>query len=357
MKLLYVPSLNLPVIYWRIETYAQELVKLFPNDIIHVDYILDIQENKNLEMSWEDACFGLGKPSDEIQDKLKAAFEFFDVIVFQKLQFKKSIVLISELKKAFPKVKVLAEIDDHIGDISPSTIHNWTDQHSWAAEQVFRADGIVCSTKYLAQSMRHIVGKDKPIHIAPNCIHEESWKISEDDTTFSEKRIGYVGGGSHDEDLLIAYRAIKPLLDADYNLKFVVRYGGFRPDFLEEHPQIDFKPCGWHISEYPQKVYDLHLDLAVAPLRDTDFNRSKSNIKWLEMAYMGVPVVASNVEPYKKTNGLVHLSSNDPKEFRSKIKDSLSKTHDKEKLKYQCLKYYDIKKESKRLLTFVKKLV
>ena len=357
MKILYIPSLNIPVVYWRIETYAQQLVANSSKDIVHVDYIIDLEESPNLDLSWEAVSFGYGEPSEQIQKKLKSAFEFFDVIIFQKLQFKKSVVLVSELQKLYPHVKVLAEIDDHIGDVSPSTPHTWTDQHSWAAEQVYRADGIICSTKYLGESMRHIVGKDKPIHVAPNCIHEDSWKIEENGITYDEKRIGYVSGGSHDEDLLIAYRAIKPLLDKDKNLKFVIRFGGFRPDFLEEHTQIDFQPCNWHIGVYPQMIYDLKLDLALAPLRDTDFNRSKSNIKWLEMAYMGIPVVGSNVEPYKNTKGDILLSSNDIKDFRDKICLGLKQIPDRQKLRYQCLKYYNIKKESDNLLTYLKKIV
>ena len=32
---------------------------------------------------------------------------------------------------------------------------------------------------------------------------------------------------------------------------------------------------------------------------DDEFNRSKSNIKWLEYSLKGIPTVASNVEPYK----------------------------------------------------------
>jgi hypothetical protein len=38
--------------------------------------------------------------------------------------------------------------------------------------------------------------------------------------------------------------------------------------------------------------------IAVAPLRDTPFNRSKSDLKYLEYAALGVPSIFSNVIPY-----------------------------------------------------------
>jgi len=86
-----------------------------------------------------------------------------------------------------------------------------------------------------------------------------------------------VAGGGHDEDLLIAYRAIEPLLK-NYNINFKIRYGGNRPEFLLPNKKIDFATVNHNLDVYPQKVYDLKANLAIAPLRDTSFNRCKSNL-------------------------------------------------------------------------------
>jgi glycosyltransferase involved in cell wall biosynthesis len=40
-----------------------------------------------------------------------------------------------------------------------------------------------------------------------------------------------------------------------------------------------------------------------SPLADSDFNNSKSNIKCLEYCALGIPVIASNVIPYRGTIG------------------------------------------------------
>src|SRR3546814_8283247 len=39
--------------------------------------------------------------------------------------------------------------------------------------------------------------------------------------------------------------------------------------------------------------------VGVAPLSDTTFNRSKSDIKFLELAALGIPTIASDVAPYR----------------------------------------------------------
>lgn len=44
---------------------------------------------------------------------------------------------------------------------------------------------------------------------------------------------------------------------------------------------------------------NINCDIAVAPLQDTQFNRCKTNIKWLETAMIPAAFVGSNIEPYK----------------------------------------------------------
>src|SRR3990167_7418176 len=103
MKILYVPSLNMGVSYWRIESYATEMLKLHPDVKVTVKYFFD----PRLGVAWDKLCVGFGDQSYEIQETLEQAFWFFDVIIFQKVQFKEACALIDTLKKKYPKVKVI----------------------------------------------------------------------------------------------------------------------------------------------------------------------------------------------------------------------------------------------------------
>jgi len=51
-----------------------------------------------------------------------------------------------------------------------------------------------------------------------------------------------------------------------------------------------------------------YADICVVPLLSTKFNGMKSNLKVLEAAHMGLPVIASNVHPYKDMPGVMYVN-------------------------------------------------
>lgn len=352
-KILYVPSMNMPICYWRIESYANALLKHEKECSVNVEYLF----NPESGIAWENRVVGHGDDSKMIQEKLTSAFRYFDVIIFQKIQYKDGVALISKLKEEWPNVLVLAETDDAIGDIPPSNLNidKWKEQNRWSAEHLHISDGVICSTGYLAESCKKF---NKNTHVAPNCIDWETWKTKakkrKDPKTI---RVCYSGASGHDEDLLIAYRAILPLLDKHKDVKFIVRLGGFKPKWLKPHKQIDYKMVSAKVWEWPQFVRDMQADLLLAPLRDTEFNRCKSNLKWLEASSFGIPLVASDVEPFNKTKGDIILSSNDIEDFRLSVDVAIDAVRnnlfDKDGIKAQCKRNYDLHEESKELLRWV----
>ena len=57
---------------------------------------------------------------------------------------------------------------------------------------------------------------------------------------------------------------------------------------------------GVPLLNYASKLENLQLQAIVAPIADIEFNRCKSFIKTMECAAIGVPLFASNYEPYKR---------------------------------------------------------
>lgn len=57
---------------------------------------------------------------------------------------------------------------------------------------------------------------------------------------------------------------------------------------------------GVPLLNYASKLENLKLQAIVAPIADIEFNRCKSFIKTMECAAIGVPLFASNYEPYKR---------------------------------------------------------
>ena len=65
----------------------------------------------------------------------------------------------------------------------------------------------------------------------------------------------------------------------------------------------------------------LNLDIAIIPLADTEFNHSKSCIKWYEFSSLGVPSLVSNVTPYKDEIQNNALAYNSSEEFVQMLSD------------------------------------
>lgn len=57
---------------------------------------------------------------------------------------------------------------------------------------------------------------------------------------------------------------------------------------------------GVAILNYPSVLDQLQLQAIVAPIKDMEFNRCKSHIKYMECAALGIPLFASNYLPYNR---------------------------------------------------------
>lgn len=117
---------------------------------------------------------------------------------------------------------------------------------------------------------------------------------------------------------------------------------------------FDFEPehhWGVKFKDYPKKLTELSLDISICPLEDNPFNQCKSNIKWMESAMAGVPVVASNVYPYETSiehgiTGFLVKDNNDWTKYLSKLIDNPELREKMAKAaKEEVLEKYNIEKD------------
>jgi len=113
--------------------------------------------------------------------------------------------------------------------------------------------------------------------------------------------IAWWGSPTHKDDLEIAIDALVELYDEYPNIK-INFFGGVPYEFLARFSDVNrIEREGvveWDF--FHQKLFEINADIAICPLVNNKFNRSKSNIKACEAAISDMVVIASDVYPYKK---------------------------------------------------------
>lgn len=156
------------------------------------------------------------------------------------------------------------------------------------------------------------------IRVANNRLDVPLWEPLKSKRRQSNKpRVGWAGGSSHTGDLEILLPFMKEMED---EVEWV--FMGMQPPNVkcEFHSGVPF-------DHYPEKLASLNLDLALVPLENNLFNECKSNLRLLELGACGVPIICTDIEPYRC--GLpITLVSNRYKDWMNAIREHLSSWDD-----------------------------
>lgn len=175
--------------------------------------------------------------------------------------------------------------------------------HSYKA-LLKEANLVTTTTLYLHNALQDVAEGQGNIRIVPNAIDFQNWKpMPEIREKFPQKfRFGWAVSNSHGEDWLFIRSVLKEFLEKHSDATFVC-IGDTSMDIRAGLPagQVEWYPFSdlWEYH-YPMRMAMLGLDVAIAPLADTEFNRCKSPLKWAEYTALGWPVIAQDMTPYKE---------------------------------------------------------
>lgn len=157
-------------------------------------------------------------------------------------------------------------------------------------------DGAITSTFQLKEEL--LKYKDKVLlnrnRASSDLIEISSHFIKDYSQQDSKVKIGYFSGSiSHNENFELIKPAIQSLLETYKNVELhIVGHLDIPEDMkpyqqqIVVHDYVDWK-------DLPQLIS--RVDINLAPLVDSVFNRAKSEIKWMEAALVKVPTVASHI--------------------------------------------------------------
>ena len=139
----------------------------------------------------------------------------------------------------------------------------------------------------------------------------------------NKPRILYTGSGAHydvdnktggNDDLSEVRDFIRKTVNK-YQWIFV---GAFPPQLVDlvQQKKIEFYP--WQtLLKYPYFINSLNAQLMVAPLQVNDFNKAKSDIKFIEACVLGIPCLCQDMDTYNSAPESLRFSS--VGEFEQKI--------------------------------------
>lgn len=174
------------------------------------------------------------------------------------------------------------------------------------------ADVLTVSTEQLKQSL----GYPEKTVVIPNAYPDKYFNYAKELNTTRKNYITWRGSQTHKYDLkeikdeLIKFNA--------RNEAFTLCFMGYDPEFITmnlRNGSYRFIP-GLSIYPYLKTFNDLAPFVNIVPLQDDLFNRSKSNIAWLEATHAGAITLARNLPEFDKPGVVTY---NTPGDFYSKL--------------------------------------
>lgn len=202
-------------------------------------------------------------------------------------------------------------------------------------DMINMCDEVTVTCKFMRDLYREKTGKQE-ISVVPNFPpywwfgHQYNYRKNIDNFDKNKKkpRIVYAGSGAHfdvgnntnqQDDFTHVNDFVIRNLDK-YQFVFI----GAVPQRLM--PYVNSGKIEYHhwktLLEYPNFLANLNAQLFIAPLQENNFNKSKSDIKFVEAACLGVPCLCQDMETYEGAPEFLRFKTGD--ELEDKVEKILN---------------------------------
>ena len=235
-----------------------------------------------------------------------------DVLVLQFFSDWDLIPLVS-MRKKVGKTTIF-EANDFFFDLQPwnPIASNWQDREiqELYIQLLRHCDGVQTSTAYLAEQWRSMGASN--VAVFPNQLVHLQPLAESVERPFT---VGWAGSPGHFADLYQVAPYLQHWLDAHPEAHLAIMTHELAQEFFHLDPaRFHFRPFG-SIESYLDFLGSI--DVGIAPLLPTKYNKGRSDVKFLEYASCGVAGIYQNLEPYRNSvkDGETGLFFSSPEEL------------------------------------------
>jgi hypothetical protein len=217
-----------------------------------------------------------------------------DILLFQRPFSEQHFAAIKMARNM--NIKIIVDYDDDLFNIpQDNPVHLGFEPHKETMKSICQiVDEVWVSTDAIR---RTISFWNKNITIIPNAHNDYLLPVNKKkEFNIETKKVAYRGGTTHEVDV---YSKVDEWADIINNNKdFEFYFLGARFLFLESLCGDNYNAMvGMHIIDYFKFFSELNPNIFIYTLKDTPFNRAKSNISWIEATYAGASVIAPEFLP------------------------------------------------------------
>ena len=302
--------------------------------------------------------------TDQLTDEAFKGHQF-DIVVMNRYAEGYELEQVLDLRERYG-FRLVVDVDDY-WRLDPWHILYGAYPTQKVIDHLQAADLVTCTN----QLLEDVLWKElsvKNVHILPNGLpfdEDQFIDIRSDQT--DRTRFVYVGGNTHLHDIKAIAGAMKKVQSNSlFRDEASITLCGFQEHEVWHRMAVYLKGGyggnfgireGLPISQYMNLYNDA--DVALAPLVDSKFNRMKSNLKALEAGAKRIPLIASDVAPYRGSEYI--LTAVNSAEWSIYMREMVDSPNYREwlgeQLGKECRERYDIRDINKKRAQAYKMLI
>ena len=224
-------------------------------------------------------------------------------------------------------LKLVVDYDDDLFNVpvhNPAHLGLHSEEIDCMRDVICASDLVTVSTKSLKDEIEGQT-MHKNVQIVPNSLNDSIFELGEKQNF--NKVIVWRGSNTHAKDLYSVKDGLNKIIKERSDWTFVFMY--YFPFFIEKEKNVIYTDWISPFYNYMNQLKSTYPGIVIHPLTENKFNKSKSNIAWIEATHAGAACVAPDLPEWKQP-GIVNYESDNGQDFYLKIKDLMEKIDDRE---------------------------